>query len=205
MRDDAGSILDPAAKALRNVSPNMLSLIALIIAVLSGFALYFSFWSWETLLPIASVLVIVSGFFDAVDGRVARLSGKISRRGDFLDHVLDRYADVVMIGAVAVSMWCNPYIGILALLGVLLTSYMGTQAQAVGAGRLYRGLLGRADRVVLMCVIPLIQWAVMFFGDGRIDFGPISLSVFELMMLWFGIVGNLTAIQRAVEVWKKIK
>lgn len=205
MRDDAGSILDPAAKALINVNPNMLSLIALVIAVLSGFALYFSFWSWETLLPIASVLVIVSGFFDAVDGRVARLSGKMSRRGDFLDHVLDRYADVVMIGAVAVSMWCNPYIGILALLGVLLTSYMGTQAQAVGAGRLYRGLLGRADRVVLMSVIPLIQWAVMFFGDGWIDFGPISLSIFELMMLWFGIVGNLTAVQRAVEVWKKIK
>ena len=148
---------------------------------------------------------IATSNFDAVDGRVARLSGKISRRGDFLDHVLDRYADVVMIGAVAVSMWCNPYIGILALLGVLLTSYMGTQAQAVGAGRLYRGLLGRADRVVLMSVIPLIQWAVMFFGDGWIDFGPISLSIFELMMLWFGIVGNLTAVQRAVEVWKKIK
>lgn len=205
MRDDAGSVLDPAAKALINVNPNTLSLIALVIAVLSGFALYFSFWSWEALLPIASVLVIVSGFFDAVDGRVARLSGKMSRRGDFLDHVLDRYADVVMIGAVAVSMWCDPYIGILALLGVLLTSYMGTQAQAVGAGRLYRGLLGRADRVVLMSVIPLIQWAVMFFGDGWIDFGPISLSIFELMMLWFGIVGNLTAVQRAVEVWKKIK
>lgn len=205
MRDEAGSVLDPAAKALINVNPNTLSLIALVIAVLSGFALYFSFWSWEALLPIASVLVILSGFFDAVDGRVARLSGKMSRRGDFLDHVLDRYADVVMIGAVAVSMWCNPYIGILALLGVLLTSYMGTQAQAVGAGRLYRGLLGRADRVVLMSVIPLIQWAVMFFGDGWIDFGPISLSIFELMMLWFGIVGNLTAVQRAVEVWKKIK
>jgi len=205
MRDDAGSVLDPAAKALLKVDPNTLSFVALLIAILSGIALYFSYWSWEILLPLASVLVIVSGFFDAVDGRVARLTGKTSRRGDFLDHVLDRYADVVMIGAVAVSSWCNPYIGILALLGVLLTSYMGTQAQAVGAGRLYSGLLGRADRVVLMFVVPLVQWAFMFFGSGWIDFGPFSLSVFELMMLWFGIVGNVTAVQRAVEVWKKIK
>jgi len=205
MRDDAGSVLDPAAKALLKVDPDTLSFVALLIAILSGIALYFSYWSWEILLPLASVLVIVSGFFDAVDGRVARLAGKTSRRGDFLDHVLDRYADVVMIGAVAVSSWCNPYIGILALLGVLLTSYMGTQAQAVGAGRLYSGLLGRADRVVLMFVVPLVQWAFMFFGSGWIDFGPFSLSVFELMMLWFGIVGNVTAVQRAVEVWKKIK
>jgi len=205
MRDDAGSVLDPAAKALLKVDPNTLSFVALLIAILSGIVLYFSYWSWEILLPLASVLVIVSGFFDAVDGRVARLAGKTSRRGDFLDHVLDRYADVVMVGAVAVSSWCNPYIGILALLGVLLTSYMGTQAQAVGAGRLYSGLLGRADRVVLMFVVPLVQWAFMFFGSGWIDFGPFSLSVFELMMLWFGIVGNVTAVQRAVEVWKKIK
>jgi archaetidylinositol phosphate synthase len=205
MRDEAGSVLDPAAKTLIKVNPNKLSLIALSIAVISGIVLYFSYWSWEILLPIASVLVIVSGFFDAVDGRVAHLAGKTSRRGDFLDHVLDRYADVVMIGAVAVSSWCNPYIGILALLGVLLTSYMGTQAQAVGAGRLYRGFLGRADRVVLMFVVPLVQWAFMFFSNGWIDFGPFSLSIFELMMLWFGIVGNVTAVQRAIEIWKKIK
>jgi archaetidylinositol phosphate synthase len=205
MRSDAGSVLDPAAKALIKVNPNTLSFVALLVAILSGIALYLSYWSWEVLLPTAAVLVIVSGFFDAVDGRVASLAGKTSRRGDFLDHVLDRYADVIMVGAIAVSMWCDPYIGILALLGVLLTSYMGTQAQAVGAGRLYKGLLGRADRIVLMSIIPLVQWAFMFFGDGWIDFGPFSLSIFELMMLWFGIVGNLTAVHRAFEVWKKIK
>ena len=205
MRGEAGSILDPAAKALVGVNPNTLSFVALLIAVLSAIALYFSYWSWEVLLPVSSIFVIVSGFFDAVDGRVARIAGKTSRRGDFLDHVLDRYADVVMIGAVAVSSWCDPYIGILALLGVLLTSYMGTQAQAVGVGRLYRGLLGRADRVVFMFIAPLAQWVFMFFGNGWIDFGPFSLSIFELMMLWFGIVGNATAVQRAVEVWRKIK
>lgn len=205
MRDDAASVLDPAARKFIKIDPNTLSFVALSLAALSGVAIYFSHQSWEILLPLSSFLVILSGFFDALDGRVARLAGKTSRRGDFLDHVLDRYADVLMVGAVAFSAWCNPYVGILALVGVLLTSYMGTQAQAVGAGRLYRGLLGRADRIVLLFVVPLIQWAFMFFGDGWIDLGAFRLSVFEIMMLWFGIAGNITAVQRVFEVWKKIK
>lgn len=205
MREGAGSVLDPIARAMIKTRPDTISFVALGLAALSAIAIYLSYWSWEVLLPLASILVILSGLFDALDGRVARLAGKMSRRGDFLDHVLDRYADVLMVGAVAVSGWCNPYIGIFALIGVLLTSYMGTQAQAVGAGRLYRGLLGRADRIVLMFLVPIVQWILVMLGSGWIDFGVATLSIFELMMVWFAIIGNATAIQRAVQIWKKIR
>jgi archaetidylinositol phosphate synthase len=159
--------------------------------------------------------VLASGFLDAIDGKVARLTGRASKKGDVLDHILDRYSDVVMIGAVAVSAWCNPYIGLLAVIGVLLTSYMGTQSQAIGAGRLYAGLLGRADRVVLLTLAPLFQIVFLMLlpgpaGDplyqsGFLDLGPIRLSAFELVMLWFAVIGNLTAVQRAVQIWKNLK
>jgi archaetidylinositol phosphate synthase len=147
----------------------------------------------------------VSGFLDALDGKIARLAGKSGRRGDFVDHVIDRYADVLMIGAVAVSSWCNPYLGMLAIIGVLLTSYMGTQAQAVGAGRHYAGLLGRADRLVLMVAACVLQWVLFLFGIVWIDLYFVSITVFEIMMLWFAVVGNLTAIQRAYSTWKFLK
>src|SRR2546430_15123943 len=75
------------------------------------------------------------------------MAGTASARGDFLDRVLDRYADVFMLGGVAFNaMYCHLEVGMFALLGVLLTSYMGTQAQAVGQGRAYGGVLGRPDR-----------------------------------------------------------
>jgi len=140
----------------------------------------------------------VSGFLDGLDGKVARLAGIADRRGDFLDHVLDRYADMLMIGGVAVSAWCSPYLGMMALIGVLLTSYMGTQAQAVGAKRMYAGLLGRADRIVLSFLIPLVQMVMVLLGHSSIELLGIEFNAFEVMMLWFAVVGNLTAIQRAV-------
>jgi archaetidylinositol phosphate synthase len=199
-------ILTPMAKSLTRFSPNAISGMSLIVAVFAALATYFSPEHWQILLPLVTILVLVSGLFDALDGKVARLTGKTSKRGDFLDHVLDRYADVLMIGAVAVSAWCNPYLGMAAIIGVLLTSYMGTQAQAVGAGRRYSGLLGRADRIVLSLVIPLVQFVIMYVnGDGWLTFGSVRLSAFELMMLWFAVVGNITAIQRAWGTWKELE
>ena len=198
-------IMEPSARAFKNVNPNTISLIALILAGLAGLLVYFSYDPWKLLLPLAAIVILISGYFDGLDGKVARLSGTASKRGDFIDHVYDRYADVLMIGAVAVSAWCNPYIGLMALVGVLLTSYMGTQAQAVGAGRHYSGLLGRADRIVLMIAACIIQWVLLLLGTRSIDLGSFSLTVFEIMMLWFAIVGNLTAIQRAYTTLKILK
>jgi len=202
-RKKADFALAPVAKRMINVNPNMISWAGLILAFLSGLMLYFSF-EYHYLLIAGAVVVLLSGYFDALDGKVAKLAGKASDKGDYLDHVFDRYADVFMIGGVAVSAWCNPYLGMLALVGVLLTSYMGTQAQAIGAPRLYAGLLGRADRVVLSTLFPIIQFIMIILGYPTIDIAGYSVSWLEIMMIWFAVVGNLTAAQRGIITWKNL-
>jgi len=167
--------------------------------------IFFADRDWQLLLPLASVLVLLSGYLDALDGKVARLTGKSSRKGDFIDHVLDRYSDVLLIGAIAVSSWCSPYLGLVAMVGVLLTSYMGTQAQAVGAGRRYAGLLGRADRMVLLIAAPMVQWLMMLGGVSSIGILSYHLSIFDLVMIWFAVVGNLTAVQRAYSTYRSLR
>lgn len=198
--------LTPVAKKLINVNPNMISWAGLVLAFACGFVFGFSGRDgMDWLLPVGALMVIVSGYFDALDGKVAKLSGKAGPKGDYLDHVFDRYADVFMIGGVAFcATWCDPYLGMLALVGVLLTSYMGTQAQAIGAPRLYAGLLGRADRVVLSTLFPLIQFIAIQFGCGSFEVAGITLTWMEIMMLWFAVVGNLTAIQRAIITWNNL-
>ena len=201
--------LAPVARKLINVNPNTISWIGLILALLCGAIFYLSGDADRTwLLLVGALMVIVSGYFDALDGKVAKLSGKAGPKGDYLDHVFDRYADVFMIGGIAFcAAWCNPYLGMLALVGVLLTSYMGTQAQAIGAPRLYAGLLGRADRVVLSTLFPLIQYVFLHVAGG--DYASFSIGGFdicwmEIMMLWFAVVGNATAIQRAIITWRNL-
>lgn len=202
-RKEADFTLTPVAKRLINVNPNTISWLGLIMAAVSGLLLYFS-WDHHWLLPVSAVAVIVSGYFDALDGKVAKLAGKCTVKGDYLDHVFDRYADMFMIAAIALSGWCETWIGLLAVMGVLLTSYMGTQAQAIGAKRLYDGLLGRADRVVLCFLFPIIQWIACLLGYEAIDIGDYSITWMEIMMIYFAIMGNLTAVQRVLITWRNL-
>ncbi len=202
-RADADFLLTPVAKRFINVDPNRISWLGLIVAFISGVLLFFSWYNWW-LLPVAAFVVLLSGYFDALDGKVAKLAHRTSVKGDYLDHVFDRYADMFMIGALALSGWCHSYVGLLAVVGVLLTSYMGTQAQAVGAARLYDGLLGRADRVILCFLFPFVQAIFCLAGYPFIELGSYSLSFLEIMMIWFAVAGNFTAVQRVVMTWHNL-
>ena len=196
-------LLTPVAKKLINVNPNTISWLGLITAFISGVLMFFSYGN-HWLLLVGAAVVILSGYFDALDGKIAKLSGKASKKGDYLDHVFDRYADLFMIGGVAISAWCNIYLGLLALVGVLLTSYMGTQAQAVGAPRLYAGLLGRADRVVLSTLFPVFQFIMCLVGFESFTIGDWTISWMEIMIIYFALMGNITAIQRGIITWKNL-
>ena len=198
-REAAERFLLPVARRLVRVDPDAVSWAAFVAAGLAGVAF---FLGGTEFLALAVVLVLGNAYLDALDGRIAKLAGKASARGDFLDHVLDRYADVFMIGGVAFSIYADLWVGTLALLGVLLTSYMGTQAQAVGQGRRYAGVLGRADRLVLLVLGGLVQLLAAPSGGVVWGYGPVLFQPLEWFLVLFAVLGHGTAIQRAVGIWR---
>jgi len=194
-REQADPMLTVIAKRFIGINPDLLTWCALLFSVIAGVFFYFSNPASELqnfFLIFAVLFVFLNGLFDAIDGKVAKLTHKASARGDYLDHVLDRYADVFIVGALALSSWCRPPIGLLAIVGVLLTSYMGTQAQAIGHKREYSGLLGRADRLVLLIVFPVLQHFVLGLSIQL----PWGVTIIELVLGYFAVVGNITALQR---------
>jgi archaetidylinositol phosphate synthase len=78
-----------------------------------------------------------------------------------------------------------------------MSSYLGTQAQAVGVGRYYGGILGRADRLVMIMVVGFIDLLVPMSWYG--------LSWLGWMLVLFGIFGHITAFQRFAYVWAKVE
>jgi len=151
LRPYAEKILKPLANLLSRagVTPDATSVLSLIFAAGAG-VLYTISCGDRTLALAAGVLVLLNGIADAMDGEIARIAGTAGIRGDFLDHVIDRYADVFIICGIFFGEYIDWRIGVAAIVGTLLTSYLGTQAQAVGLGRHYGGILGRADRLVLI-------------------------------------------------------
>ena len=184
---------DPlVAIAIRcRLTPNFFTIAALVASAAAGILFFLRLELW------AILAVALNAFCDSMDGAVAREMKCQSKRGDFLDHAVDRYADIFIITSIFASGMVPWQIGVLALTGVLMASYLGTQAQAVGVGRYYGGLLGRADRLVLIMLVGIIDLIV-----------PMTfywLSWFGWLLLFFGIFGHITAFQRFAYVWAKVE
>ena len=199
-REIADRMLVPFVDASERLglTPDGVSVIAFGFAVAAGAGFYLGGTTGPTLWYLAaSLFVFANGWLDLVDGALARTLGTDSKGGDLLDHVLDRYADVIIIAGLAAG--ADAYaLGLLAVTGVLLTSYLGTQIQAVGLGREYGGLLGRADRLALVGVVGVVAFVL----PGQLV-GP--LTAVELLLALFAVVGHLTALQRFWGAWSDLE
>lgn len=178
--------------ARRGISPNVLTTISLLCTIASAVGYYLSSPDRWWLLAVASAVLAIAATLDSADGVLARTTGQASALGDYLDHAFDRFADVILLLGFTFSPWVSVELGLFAIVGTLLTSYMGTQAQAVGVGRDYGGLLGRADRLFLLTWLPVLEIGFILTGYEL----PWGLTLIWLGIAWIAVAGNITAIQR---------
>jgi archaetidylinositol phosphate synthase len=164
-------------------SPNQVSILGIAFALLSAI----TYWQWELnplLLIVAPLLMLVSGLFDALDGALARIYGEATSFGGFLDSLLDRYADAVIICGIILGGLTNIKWGLAALIGSLLVSYARARAEAAGAKMESVGLAERAERLILLA---LASFLTLFWSEA-LCWGVLLLA----------ILTNLTVIQRAI-------
>jgi len=197
MRAKVDPMLLPLAMKFSRFSPDFISYMAIIFAALTGI---FYFLSTPYFLLGAFIALVLSSLFDALDGRVARLRKISSKRGDLLDHVFDRYADIFIILGITFSIYGNVALGLAAIVGVMLTSYMGTQSQALGLKRNYSGILGRGDRLVFMLVAIILQIII----TGSVYVSGLRLDVSTVLLIWFAIGGNITAVMRFLDSYRSL-
>ena len=185
LRPLADRLLDPFVRAARaaGLTPDAVSVLAFLLAIGAGLSFY---QADPRFYLLGALLVFLNGWLDLLDGALARELATDSLAGDLLDHVLDRYADIVVVAGLAGGI--GQYaLGFAAVTGVLLTSYLGTQIEAVGLEREYGGLLGRADRLALIGFVGVLVPVVPTIG---------GVSVVALLLGFLAVVGHLTAVQR---------
>ncbi len=142
----------------------------------------------------AGFVVLVAGFFDILDGALARSTNRTTQFGAVLDSTLDRLAEAVVLLAILVlygdkQSWVVIVFTGLALVSSLLVSYIRARAEAVGLD-CQVGLFTRAERVVVLALGLLLNQ----FDDALI----IALAV--IVVFSFFTVG-----QRLLYVWRETK
>jgi CDP-diacylglycerol---glycerol-3-phosphate 3-phosphatidyltransferase len=180
-------------RVFAHVSPDVLTITGL---ALNGVACaFFAFaggkdYRSPLLLQIGGVVALVASIFDMLDGRVARLRGRETKFGAFLDSTMDRYSDMVlfmglMILYTRVDRTPQMVLVWVAAFGSFMTSYARARAESL-IPRCTVGLLERPERIVLLVVGALTDRMVA--------------------VLWIiAVLSNITAVQRVVYTYVELK
>lgn len=155
------------------LSPNAITLIALLLNL--GAAAAMAAGGRRPVLFLVAVAVLtVGGLADAFDGIVARVQGKSSRFGDFLDHVADRVSDTAVAAGWMVGAGVDPLLILTGVFVVMLNGYVGTQLEATWHERTYEGV-GRGEFVLALIVYPIISYILATNGWLGLRYGPLTI------------------------------
>jgi CDP-diacylglycerol--glycerol-3-phosphate 3-phosphatidyltransferase len=203
LRDRVYRIIDPLLRSLaRNgVHPNALTTLGFLVTLAAGLMFH------QHHVRTAGLLVLLGGFFDILDGQVARLTRLGSKFGAFYDSTLDRISEIIVFMGI-LSLYNDYeqpgdldlafrglgdvgmiYLVMLAMAGSLMISYTRARAEALGLDCKV-GLMPRAERVVL------VGAAALFFGEAWHGL------VLKIVVVILAVLTNLTAFQRIIWVYR---
>jgi CDP-diacylglycerol---glycerol-3-phosphate 3-phosphatidyltransferase len=164
------------------ITPNILTFMGFVINLVAAYIFAYGYFRW------AACVIIFAGLFDLLDGRVARISNRVTPFGGFLDSVLDRYSDLsLLIGLLVFYGRINRfwYVTLVAvgMIGSVMVSYTRARAENL-IPSCKVGFLERPERVVLFIIGALFD-----------RMAPV---------LWIiAILSNLTVIHRVVHTWRE--
>jgi CDP-diacylglycerol--glycerol-3-phosphate 3-phosphatidyltransferase len=178
-----------------HINPNILTFVGVAINVGSGLLFGFG-WLFS-----AGIVLIVANLFDMLDGQVARLSGRVTTFGGFLDSSLDRLSDMVVFVGLMVfyarpeyHSTLNVFLAGAGLMGSVMVSYASARAESM-ISKCDVGFLRRPERVVLFII-------------GALSSVPGSGNYFAYRMpavLWVLAVGSYwTFAHRMHHTWTEV-
>ena len=185
LRPQFQRLINPLAGRI-SLHPNILTVIGLLVSLFAAYA-----FARGNLLA-GGLLILLSGFFDVIDGAVARNNNTKSKFGGFLDSTSDRFADAFIIIGVIYGGFVNWFWGMLALLASLTVSYVRARAEVEGI-KCDVGIAERAERLFII------------MGGAFLGYFTHPQFVMSMAILLIIILGFVTVLQRIYHSWKELK
>lgn len=195
LRPALSRVTSPVGHALARtgVTPNTVTIIGTLGCVVGALAFYpFGEFFWGT------IVITVFVFFDLFDGAVARVTGKVSRFGAFLDSNMDRVSDAAIFTGLILRFSSRDHndmllvcLALFCLISGALVSYARARAEGMGINATI-GIAERGERLIVSLV------AIGLAGVGV----PYVLAA----GLWLlSIASAITVVQRYVVVRRHVE
>jgi len=181
-------IVADVVKSFRRIplSANQVTAVGFALNIVAAVLIYERVW------VAAGAAFLLGSILDVFDGAIARSKGEDGPRGAFIDSVVDRVSEVIVLGAIALVLARDgetvALAAVFAALGFsLLTSYVRAKAEALGLDGTH-GMLARAERVVLVSAALILA----------------PLGALPYLMMLLALLSAITVAQRARHVLKQL-
>jgi archaetidylinositol phosphate synthase len=161
---------------------------AICSAIFYSISNIFGIDSQFNFIVVAACMLLISGFFDIVDGCVARYKQKVSKRGAFIDSTLDKLAEFAILTGVTIGSLSDPIISILAISISFMVSYVRARAESLQIDLKGIGIGERAERMIILAIASFI---------------PVSYSI-QIGIILIIIISVITLTQRVLYVTKRL-
>ena len=208
-------LVDPIVKlfAFLRMTPNTVTSLSIFLSIYTGYIFATGNLEW------AGWLVIISGTFDLLDGRLARLTGKSTQAGAFYDACMDRYSDALVYSGIALyfitrggSLTSETFtvsrfdfymviVVMILLMGTGVMGYAKARAEAMNFTT-KRGLMQRPERVALLGMVMVLYPFFSIVAQRRGYDADIPLVGVVILMT---VLVNYSAIVRVVVLFRKIR
>jgi phosphatidylglycerophosphate synthase len=174
----------------RDIHPNTVSY-ASVVAAAAAAVCFWQALAFPVLLIPAAGFCYLRLWLNMLDGMVALASGKASKTGEIVNELPDRISDVTIFIGVAHSGLCHPLTGYWVAIFALLVAYVGTLGQAVGRQREFGGVMAKPWRMVALHIGAWITLGLLWFGDGEIRYGGLTVLDWTHLTIIVGCVETL--------------
>jgi CDP-diacylglycerol--glycerol-3-phosphate 3-phosphatidyltransferase len=177
------------------LSPDLFNYIGGAFGFFAGFAYS------QNELALGGWLILLGGLADIFDGRIARARGIGSNYGEFLDSMLDRFAEMFAFLGIALYFeptWWAMSATVLASGGSMMVSYARAKGEAVGVD-CRGGIMQRAERLVVLAVASLIDTPV----TTALGWVPGVILLCAVTLIGLGSLG--TAVYRTIFICKALR
>lgn len=190
---------------------NVLAAVIFVLGVEKGQRTDHGYIGW------ACFVILIGGFMDMIDGRLARVGKQESKYGAMFDSVLDRYSEMIMFLGICYYLIGHSYLlssifAFIGMIGSVMVSYTRARAEGLGLKMGDIGFMQRPERILLIGISGILCGLFSRYVDSnvKIEISWLPFSLFETITIFtfpifvLAILSNITAINRLLSAKKML-